>query len=211
MAPPLIDALMLPALLDAVFDIASGVIAVIVSYEAARARSFSKEDIFLSFEVSFALLGGSNVLRGLLVLLELLTRRPFDLVRPFNVVGDLIQAFVAAVAYAILLWVQIRSVWPGSNVVSQIGPVGLGMIILPINVLNVFMLLALAALVFVRLIKDRNLNQALVTMGFVFLACAHLSNALGYREPSLLAIENLLRLAGYLSLLAMLVRLKKET
>jgi len=202
---------MFPALLDAVFDIASGVIAVIVSYEAARARSFSKEDIFLSFEVSFALLAGSNVLRGLLVLLELLTRRPFDLVRPFNIFGDLIQASVAAVAYAILLWVQIKSVWPESNVVAQIGPAGLGMIVLPINVLNVFMLLALAALVFVRLTKDRNLNQALVTVGFVFLACAHLSNVLGYREPFLLAVENLLRLAGYLSLLAMLVRLKKET
>jgi|GEM_PF-1921627 len=211
MAPPLVDILMLPALLDAVFDIASGVIAVIVSYEAARARSFSKEDIFLSFEVSFALLGGSNVLRGLLVLLELVTRHPFDLVRPFNVFGDLIQAFVAAVAYAILLWVQIGSAWPESSVVSQIGPVGLGMIVLPINVLNVFMLLALATLVFLRLVKDRNLNQALVTVGFVFLACAHLSSVLGYREPSLLAIENLLRLAGYLSLLAMLVRLKKET
>ncbi|HYA22203.1 MAG TPA: hypothetical protein VEG31_03415 [Thermoproteota archaeon] len=209
MAPPLIDALMFPALLDAIFDIASGVIAVIVSYEAARARSFSKEDIFLSFEVSFALLAGSNVLRGLLVLLELLTRRPFDLVRPFNIVGDLIQAFVAAVAYAILLWVQIKSVWPESNVVSQIGPVGLGMVILPINILNVFMLLALAALVFVRLTKDRNLNQALVTIGFLFLACAHLSNVLGYGTPFLLAIENLLRLAGYLSLLAMLVRLRK--
>jgi hypothetical protein len=211
MAPPLIDALILSPLLDAVFDLVSGVIAVIVSYQAAKARSFSKEDIFLSFEVSFALLGASNMLRGLLVMSELLTRRPFDLVRPFNIAGDLIQAFVAAVAYAILLWVQIRSVWPGSTVVSQIGPAGLGLIILPFNVLNVFMLLALAALVLVKLTKDRNLNQALVTMGFIFLACAHLSNVLGYREPALLAIENVLRLAGYLSLLAMLVRLKKET
>jgi hypothetical protein len=211
MALPLLDALMLSPLLDAVFDLVSGVIAVVVSYQAAKARSFSKEDIFLSFEVSFALLGASNMLRGFLVFSALLTRRPFDLVRPFNMWGDLIQAFAAAVAYAILLWVQIRSVWPGSTVVSQIGPVGLGLIILPINILNVLMLLALAALVLAKLMKDRNLNQALVTIGFFFLACAHLSNVLGYREPALLAIENVLRLAGYLSLLAMLVRLKKET
>jgi len=95
---------MLPPLLDAVFDLVSGVIAVIVSHEAAKARSFSKEDIFLSFEVSFALLGASNILRGLLVLSALLTFHPLNWVRPVSTLGDLVQAFVATIAYAILLW-----------------------------------------------------------------------------------------------------------
>jgi len=96
-------------------------------------------------------------------------------------------------------------------VIQQVGPIALGLAILPFNILNTFFLLASIVFIFVRFSKDRNTNQALVAISFTFLACAHLSNVLGYLAPMLLEVENILRLAGYLSLLVMLVRLKKKT
>jgi hypothetical protein len=193
---------------DAVLELASGVIAVVISLEAARARSFSKERIFLALETSFALLGASNILRGALVLLAFMTAGPIVLVRPFSWVGDLLQAIIAAIAYAILLWVQIRDSLSGPSVLPQIG---LALVIPSVNILNVFMLVTMTVIIFARFLRERNVGQALVALGFLLLACAHLSNVLGYRDTFLLMIENVLRLGGYLSLLAMLLKVRQGT
>lgn len=189
------------------FELISGIIAIVVSLEAAKARSFSKEGIFLSLEVSFALLGVSNIVRGFLVLSALLAPHPIALVRPFSALGDIIQAFIGTLAYAILLWTQVKSTWSDATVLPQIL---FPLAIFSFNILNVLMLLALTVLILARFLKDRNANQALVALGFVLLACAHLSNILGYKESILLEVENVLRFAGYLSLLAMLMRVRRS-
>jgi len=192
--------------LDAFFEMVSGGIAIVIAYEAAKARSFSKESIFLSFEISFALLGASSVLRALLVLFTVFTARQVPLVGPFSILGDLVQACAGMLAYAILLWVQMKSHLAGTSILLQ---VGFGLMVLSFNALNVFMLLAIATLVFVRFLRDRNANQALVVLGFLLLAFSHLSNMVGYSGGFLLPVENVLRLAGYLSLLAMLMRVRR--
>jgi len=203
MFPPPFD-----PLFDSALELVSGVIAVLISLQAAKARSFSKERVFLAFEVSFALLGASNILRGILVLLASLTAGPLALARPFSWVADLLQAIIAALAYGILLWVQVRDSLSGKTILPQ---VGLLLLIPSINILNVFMLVTMTVLIFVRFLRDRNENQGLVALGFLLLACAHLSNILGYGDPFLLALENILRLSGYISLLAMLLRVRRGT
>lgn len=217
---------MLPPPFDPVFDsvleLVSGIIAVLISLQAARARSFSKERVFLAFEVSFALLGASSILRGILVLLVSLTAGPLVLARPFSSVADLLQAIIAALAYGILLWVQIRDSLAGTTILPQVGFL---LLIPSINILNVFMVTIMTVLIFVRFLRDRNENQGLVALGFFLLACAHLSDILGYGypflltlenvfivgygNPFLLALENVLRLSGYICLLAMLLRVRR--
>jgi len=199
---------MFPPALDSLFELISGAIAIVISLEAARARSFSKENVFLSFEISFALLGAASVLRAFLVLFVLFTARAPVLVRPVSALGDLIQACVGAVAYLILIWVQISGSWSEVKVLPQ---VGFAIVLLSFNVLNVFILVALATLVLVRYLRDRISNQALVSLGFFLLACAHLFNVFGYRNDLFFAIENVVRLAGYVSLLIMLTRVRRAS
>ena len=184
----------------------SGIIAIYIAYQAHKAYDFSKERTFLTFALSFSILGASSMMRDLLILTSVLGPAR-ALVRPYSIIGDALQAFVSSIAYSLLLWRQASTFFRAEEEQRKIaGQLLLIIMTLSFNVLNVLILLAMTLILLLRYSEDRETNQLLVAGAFSLIAASHLSNLLGLMVPQLLAIETFLRLCGYFLLLIMLRR-----
>ncbi len=205
----------MPAPANVLFDIllesVSGIIAFYVAYRSFNAYDFSEEPTFLTFSLSFSILGASNIMRNLLIITLLLASGRSNPVRPYSLLADALQASASALSYALLLWRQSSSYLGHKEEHRQIvGQILLITLTFSFNILNVLILLMMTLIVFLRYSKDKEMNQLLVAGSFLFLAASHLSNLLGSMAPQLLIIENSLRLFGYFLLLVMIGRVGRK-
>ncbi|RLG51983.1 MAG: hypothetical protein DRN96_03960 [Thermoproteota archaeon] len=200
-----------PLIVDVIAELMSSLIAFSVGYYALRGYRVARERVLLQLNLSFTLVGSGmlvHVASKLSVILPALrSPRPPPPVKfvPVVRVGYLIYFAAGMVGYSILLYAYLKKARGFSSL----------LLLLPreydpaYELLLLFILSAVTAFSVQNYLTRRSLNSLMVSAGFMLIAISHLLLVMTRAGPIMLMLAGVVRLAGFSSFLAMVVRVER--
>lgn len=208
------------------FDLLSGIIAMLVSYYAFRARRLVESSILNAVSLGFMLLGAALLVEVVITLSLGLTAGDVSRLRVVELLENLAYLFLQVVAFAIIAFGYARTTYGGRAVVASVQPgvaalatavarprlVGLALTLFYLFLgLEFAVLFALVFIMFQGFLvysRSRDGSSLLVLLGFALMFVAHLVVLRSLLDVS--GVEYLvaagIQFLGFLSLLAFVIR-----
>lgn len=209
------------ALFVFIMELTSSFISIIVGYQAFRSYKASSAKGFLFLYLGFIILGVGIFLRAITAAFFVLVIRtteilPSSLVGLSNLAG-IIFTITQLVAYSLFIAtyaVQAKSLGQQNfevegTMVAALFPVARLFYIPTLELLAITMLGFVAVSSLMNWLNQRNLNSALVFLGFGFMFFSHLLFLFMIFDETLLFFGQIMQLIGFLCLLMMLAKVNK--
>lgn len=185
-------------------EVIDAVVALLIGYFAFRGFRLIKDRIFLFLHFSFTLLGVGLLVNGLAT--RLFTIRPSRWALSLSNFGYAVFFITELMAYGALIFaylLQNRDTVLSNNYMAPIFIIQYGYI----PELIIFFLVAyITCQCAVNYSIVRNTNSLLVLIGFVLIAASHASFPLSRHSGIFFLLAHVLQFVGFISLLAMLLR-----
>ncbi len=209
------------ALLVFMMELASSLISILVAYQAFKGYKTSSAKGLLFLYLGFMILGIGIFLRATTAVFFVLVIRTTETI-PSSLVGlsnfaGMIFTITQLVAYSLFIVTYVtqarslghQNLEAGGSVAAAIFPVARLFYIPTLELLAITMLGFVAVSSLMNWLHQRNLNSALVFLGFGFMFFSHLLFLFMIFDELLLFFGQIMQLLGFLCLLVMLAKVNK--